>query len=175
MIITREDISRYRQMQNTPAGAILQHMLHRLGMSQKHLSELTGIRPQHINGLIKGSRRFSPESSLAIEAALNIEPDGLLYACQCNYDVTQAKMAMQKRPDIARLRKSTFWDVDLDRVDWQKGKYWAIKRVLQYGCVSDYVEISRLYGRQSFVDEIEKGKILLDPGARNNALSFGLL
>lgn len=162
-------------MKSTPAGAILLHILQRTGVSQKSLSDISGILPQHINALIKGTRRFSPKSSLAIEKALNLEPDGLFYICQCNYDVTQAKRASQQKPDTSKLRKSTFWDVDLEKVDWQKGKRWAIQRILQYGCISDFIEISKIYGRNSFVEELNRSKLLLQPDVRHNASTFGLL
>lgn len=175
MILSSQDIACYRKMNSTPAGAILLHILRRMGISQKRLSEISGIRPQHINALIKGTRRFSPSSSLLIESALNLDSDGLFYACQCNYDITMAKMARQLRPNIYKLRKSTFWDVDLEKVDWLKGKRWAILRVLQYGCINDFIEIAHIYGPQSFLEEINNGKILLEPGVRANAESFGLL
>jgi len=175
MQITKVDISKYRQMTNTPAGAIMLHILRRMGMTQKKLSILAGICPQHINALIKGSRRFSPESSLAIEDALCLDSDGLFYACQCNYDVTLAKRERQKKPNIKKLRKSTFWDVDLEKVDWHKGKRWAISRVLEYGCLDDFIEISKLYGRQSFVSELAKSQNVFEPNVMRNASTFGLL
>lgn len=154
---------------------MLQHILNRIGMQQKELSQLTGILPQHINSLIKGTRRFSVSSSLAIEDALGIDTDGLLYKCQCNFDISQAKKDRQRKPDLTKLRKTTFWDVDLEKIDWQKGKRWAILRVLEYGCQNDFDEIAKLYGRNSFISEINRHSNDLSPAILNNANLFGLI
>lgn len=165
----------YLRMTETPAGAILRHVLGKLGVSQKRLSDIAGIRPQHVNALIMGSRRFSVESSLLIERVLGITIDGFFYKCQCNYDIAQAKKISQRKPDITKLRKSTFWDVDLEKVDWQRGKRWAILRVLEYGCESDINEIVRLYGRESFAAELGANQAVASVSMRHNASLSSLI
>lgn len=175
MRFSKSDISNYQRMTDTPAGAIMNHILHRVGMPQKELSKLTGIIPQHINALIKGTRRFSIEYSFIIEGALGMEACGFFYKCQCNYDIEQAKKEKQKKPDISRLRKATFWDVNLEKVNWQKGKRWAILRVLEYGCIDDYEEISRFYGRKSFLIEFMEAQRKCSDAMMRNASLFGLI
>lgn len=175
MKISEIDISCYEQMSETPAGAILRHILNRLGISQKELSHLSGISPQHINAFIMGTRRFSIKSSFKIEEALGIEPSGFFYKCQCNFDIEQLKKQMRRCPDISKLRKTTFWDVDLDKVNWQKGKRWAILRVLEYGCKGDFDEISSFYGRESFLSELKGYKRSLKGEILRNASLFNLL
>lgn len=169
------DISCYERMTATPAGAILRHILHRLGLSQKEFSCLSGISPQHINAYIKGTRRFSIKTSFKIEETLGIEATGFFYKCQCNYDVEQIKKSMRKSPDISKLRKATFWDVNLEEVNWQIGKRWAILRVLEYGCKDDFDEISRFYGRESFLSELKGYKSDLKGEIIRNASRFNLL
>lgn len=175
MRISKIDISIYLKMSNTPAGAILQHIINKIDVTQKQLSVMTGVLPQHINALIKGTRRFSPESSLRIEAALGLETNGFFYTCQCNYDITMAKKAKQSKPDFNSLRKSTFWDVDLEKVDWDKGRRWAIQRVLEYGCKGDFAEIARLYGIDSVREEFARLKRSHNGNLLRNASNFGLL
>lgn len=169
------DISRYLRMTATPAGAILLHILKSIGMSQIELSKSTGIRPQHINSLIKGGRRFSPVSSLNIEKAIGIDYDGFFYMCQCNFDIGQYKKTMQNKPNISNLRKSTFWDVNLEEVDWKKGRRWAILRVLEYGTKEDIDELVNFYGVESFRNEIRQGSSLSSIHIQEKAVKFGLL
>lgn len=169
------DISRYLRLQSTPAGAILQHILCRKNMTQKELSRLSGICTQHINAFIKGKRRFSVTSSMTIEKALGLDCDGLFYICQCRYDIAMEKKRLQSKPNIANICRATFWDVDLEKIDWQKGKRWAIQRVLEYGSESDYDEIVKFYGLDSIKKEIACFSDSLSFYARRNATKLGLL
>lgn len=175
MEISNIDISIYERMTETPAGAILRHILHRINMSQKELSIRADISTQHINALIKGTRRFSINSSFAIESSIGLEASGFFFKCQCNYDIRQKKKLMQKSPDISKLRRITFWDVNLEEVNWQKGKRWAILRVLEYGCKDDFDEISKFYGRESFLAEYNEYKGALRNVLLRNAVRFNLI
>lgn len=50
--------------------------------------------------------------------------------------------------DINKMQLSPhlFWDVDRERIDFNKNKKWLIHRVLEYGLLKDWVLIYKYYG-----------------------------
>ena len=142
-----KDIALYLSMPSVPAGAVLNRIIKKRKVSQVDLALKAGILPQRINDLIMGRRRFTPEISIRIENALEIECEGLFYMIQANHDVYMSKMHSRiYKPNLDVFSSSTFWDVDLQKVDWNKGRDWAIARVLEYGNREEVEEICRFYG-----------------------------
>lgn len=47
---------------------------------------------------------------------------------------------------IPNLRKSLFWDVAYDTVQWKKNYRFVIERVLERGTFEEWQEIKRYYG-----------------------------
>lgn len=145
-MVCREDIEEYKKMMSVPAGAVLRHVLKGLGMSQRALAKACGMPPQHINAYINGKRRFSVSASIAIESAVGIDEAGFFYRHQAMHDVHVAVVASEPTPDLQRLRRATFWDVDLTKVRWKNSIKWALRRVLEYGTSQEVSEIIRFYG-----------------------------
>lgn len=47
---------------------------------------------------------------------------------------------------ISNLSTYLFWDVDRSKIDFIKNKRWLINRVIEYGKVSDWLIIVKMYG-----------------------------
>lgn len=56
---------------------------------------------------------------------------------------------MRTKPNLSKLTKSTFWDVDVNKIDWTKCMKWAIRRVLEYGNIEEIREIAKFYGKEN--------------------------
>lgn len=142
----------YLNMSSVPAGAVLYRMLQKQHLTQIALSEKTDIIPQRINDLIMGRRRFTPHISLILEQALGISHQGFFYLIQANHDVYLEYVSKdQTKPNLDLLTQTTFWDVDLSKINWIKGRDWAIRRVLEYGNPTEIKELHRFYGHDAFV------------------------
>ena len=61
----------YIKSEKTPAGKVLEHILRKAKITQKQLSIKAGVYPQRISELIKGTRDFTIQQSIAIEIAFN--------------------------------------------------------------------------------------------------------
>lgn len=48
--------------------------------------------------------------------------------------------------NINRFSKHLFWDVDRDKLDFEKNKAYIIKQVLEYGLIDDWRFIYNYYG-----------------------------
>lgn len=139
--------TRFLNYPNLPAGAVLRHMLKQQHMSQRQLSASTGILPQRINDYITGKRRMSVEISLIIEKALSIETKGFFYTLQANHDIYDAvKSETRLIPDLSKIKKSIFWDTDINLLEWNSNRNSIIKRIFEYGDEQAITEIIRFYG-----------------------------
>ena len=53
---------------------------------------------------------------------------------------------------ISQLSSFLFWDVDSSKIDLKKNKRWLIHRVLEYGRITDWLFIIKLYGINEIVE-----------------------
>ena len=160
----------YLNMSSVPAGAILYRITQQKHMHQTTLAKKTGLIPQRINDLIMGRRRFTPQNSIILEQALDISLQGFFYKIQANHDIYQAQLAdNQPKPNLSLLSQTTFWDVDLSKIEWMKSKDWVIRRVLEYGTKEEIEELHRFYGHDAFakIKDNPKGFMLYDVVLKN--------
>ena len=160
----------YLNMPSVPAGAILYRIVQQKHLHQNALAQKTGLIPQRINDLIMGRRRFTPQNSFILEQALNISLQGFFYKIQANHDIYQAQLTSgQPKPNLNKLTQTTFWDVDLEKLEWTKCQDWAIRRVLEYGTTEEIEELYRFYGHDAFakIKENPKGFMLYDVALKN--------
>ena len=150
-------LAQYQNMKSVPAGAILNSIIAQQRQTKATVARTACILPQRLNDLITGARRFTVETSFKIEKALNITDAGFFYIHQAEHDIYLLKLEQQRlhRPDLSKLTKTTFWDVNLDEVNWESGQRWAIRRVLEYGEPSEVSELCRFYGKEAFEAEVQ--------------------
>lgn len=85
-------------------GEIIKDEIEFLNISQKQLSDKTGISYTIINEIIHGKRQVSVEYALLIDAAINLDAD-MLIKTQIDYnkDVAMRDTSFQKR--LEQIRK----------------------------------------------------------------------
>lgn len=146
-------ISIYTSMPMVPAGAILDRIIKQQKRVKAEVAASSRLIPQRLNDLIMGNRRFTPQNSMALETALGIEIQGFFYLIQANHDIYEAQKAARKQnsPNLELLTKTTFWDTNLEKVDWTQCREWAIRRVLEYGNSDEIREMDRFYGHEALM------------------------
>ena len=127
-------------------GKFIERVLNKKNLTQRALAETTGIPYQTINAIIAGRRNLTTEQALKIEKALGYE-EGLFAILQTHYDIEQYKDKELARTnsEAPRIRKSLFWDVDFNKINWAKYKKAVIKRVFERGSKDEIEEITRYY------------------------------
>jgi len=145
----------YHKMKGVPAGVILDSIIRQQKRSKASVAREANILPQRLNDLVMGTRRFTVETSRRLEESLNICEPGFFYCHQAIHDVYlfEREQKLQKHPDFSVLTKTTFWDVQLEKIDWTRAQSWAIRRVLEYGEVEELRELERFYGHQALEKE----------------------
>jgi hypothetical protein len=56
------------------------------------------------------------------------------------------------------LDRKLFWDVDYDKLDWEKYASWVIVRVFERGDVDDIRQVRRHYGDEKISDSLLNAK-----------------
>ncbi|MBW8244825.1 plasmid maintenance system antidote protein [Muricauda oceani] len=127
-------------------GRVLEREFKKRSLKQRPFALSIDEHPQTLNAITKGRRGLNTALALKIEEKLGLE-EGSLVLLQAFYDIKKEKEGQRSRtPNFKILRKSLFWDTDIESIDWD-GQYKAvIRRVLERGNVEEREEISRFYG-----------------------------
>ena len=75
----------------TEPGETLQETIENLGISQKELADRTGFTAKHINQLISGAKRISPDAALRLEKVTGV-PARLWNNLESNYQERKARL-----------------------------------------------------------------------------------
>lgn len=137
-------------------GIILQRELKKRAISQRPFALSIGEHPQTLNAIIKGKRNLNTSIALKIESKLDLE-EGTMAVLQTFFDILQEKKKLyQNAPNLSILRKSLFWDTDINQIDWDKQYKAIIQRVVERGNEVEINEIKRFYGQETFDNAMNK-------------------
>lgn len=127
-------------------GKFIERELNKKNLTQRALAEKTAIPFQTINAIIAGRRNLTTEQALKIDQALGFD-DGFFAILQTHYDIKQykEKELASLYTEAPRVRRSLFWDVDFDKINWGKYKNAIVKRVFERGSEKEIEEIKRYY------------------------------
>ncbi len=132
-------------------GIVLERELHKRALKKRPFAMAIDEYPQTISAITKGKRSLTVTQALKIDALLGLE-EGTMAMLQTWYDIKQAKHAMQRIPNLSNLRKSLFWDTDINKIDWQQQAPAVIRRIFERGNAAEKQEIVRFYG----AEEVQK-------------------
>lgn len=59
-----------------------------------------------------------------------------------------------------QLSKQAFWDVDMEKIDYEKNARFVIEKVITRGTLKDFLEIRKYYGDKKIKEEILKTRWL---------------
>lgn len=135
-------------------GKIIDRELKKQNSNQRQFALAIGEHPQTLNAIINSKRNMNTSLALKIEEKLGFE-EGFLMTLQAHYDIKMIKKDESYKPNFSKLRKNTFWDTTLDKIDWKVMKRAVITRVFAYGTKEEQQEIIRFYGQEE-VDKIDK-------------------
>ena len=136
-------------------GKFVQRELKKHNFNQRQFALSINEYPQTLSAIINGKRRMNVELALKIEEKLNLE-EGFLMTLQIHNDIKIAKFDENFKPDLSKIRKGTFWDTDLNKIDWKQMKIGVVKRIFSRGDEDEKEEITRFYGKST----VEKIKLL---------------
>lgn len=130
-------------------GLILERELEKRNLKKGPFALSLQEYPQTLNGITKGQRGLTPSLSLKIDKALGLE-EGTMLLLQAYYEIKreQQKDNSEARPDLSIIRKTLFWDTDINKIDWDKQYKAVIQRVFERGNDNEKTEILKFYGER---------------------------
>lgn len=150
-------MNRLNKFKGIHPGIILKRELERLGIKQRPFALSLAEHPQTFNAITKGKRSLTPQLAIKIDKNLGIK-EGTFYLLQAHFEIEKiiADKKKSTSPDLRKLRKSLFWDTDLEKIEWEKRYKAVIRRVFEYGNEKEKNEIIRFYGNDK-VREVLQG------------------
>lgn len=129
-------------------GLILERELKKRNLKKGPFALSLQEYPQTLNSITKGQRGFTPALSIKIDKALGLE-EGTMLLLQTYYEIKreQQKDGVTERPDLSMLRKTLFWDTDINKIDWHQQYKAIIQRVFERGNDNEKKEMLRFYGK----------------------------
>lgn len=128
-------------------GIILERELKKRSFKKRPFALTVDEYPQVINDITKGKRNIPIALAFKIEKELELE-EGTIVLLQSYYDIEKEKSRIQSSPDFSILRKSLFWDTNINEIDWNKHYKSVINRVFERGNEKEKKEIERFYGKR---------------------------
>lgn len=127
-----------------PPGKIIARNLEKRGLSQRKLSEEIGEHYQTMNAIIMGSRHLTISQSLKLDKALGF-PDGFFAIVQTYYLIALAQKGRIEEKPVPSIRSVVFWDIDPEKLDWNKNKDFIVSRVNQRGNKEEIENVRKYY------------------------------
>ncbi len=62
--------------------------------------------------------------------------------------------------NLSNFSSYIFWDTSVDKLDFEKNSSFIIKRVLEYGKISDWILLNEIYGLNLIIDKVRQFKSL---------------
>ncbi len=152
-------ISQFEKYKGIHPGIVLERELKKRSLKQRALALSVGEHPQALNAITKGKRGLNVPLALKIEKELGLE-EGSLAMLQTYYDIKKAKEKHEHpTPNFSILRKSLFWDTDINSIDWGKQSKAVILRVFERGNEEEQNEIIRFYGTAKVKSTLERAAL----------------
>ncbi|UUF12390.1 MULTISPECIES: helix-turn-helix transcriptional regulator [Flavobacterium] len=140
---------KYEKYKGLHPGTVLKRELDKRNMAQRPFAISIGEFPQTINAILKGKRSLNTATALKIEHALALE-EGTLMILQVYFDIQKIKEKDTEKklqtPNTERLRKSLFWDTDINKIQWKSQSAAVINRIFERGNIGEKKEIVKFYG-----------------------------
>ena len=70
---------------------------------------------------------------------------------------------MIKDADIIHLSPMAFWDVDMNKLDYQRNADYIIRKVFEYGSFDDILEVTAFYGKEKVKKTLINASYLSEP------------
>lgn len=155
-MIYRSNITyeQYFKMHDSSANAILKRILISLGKSLDDIAKLFQISINEAEFYLT-QKRLNEKDSAILSEYLKIGTKDYFLILQQNHDryLKDNERSIKDTPNLTKIRKSTFWDVNIQMLDWRKGYKFVISRIYEYGNDTEKEEIKEYYG-QNIVDVV---------------------
>jgi len=158
------------KIKGVPPGAALRWILKKKGIGTSIFALKIGVYPGIITDVTKQRRGITPGLSIKIGRELGMADDFFMLL-QAYYLVEKERKGIvlktQDTPDLSIIRKQIFWDIDFEKLDFQRYKRYVIQRVFERGNEAEIMETIRFYGLEECKNIIHEAKSLFFPAVEN--------
>lgn len=158
------------KIKGVPPGAVLSWALKKKNVGTSVFAREIGEYPGIITDVTKLRRGITPKLSIKLGRNLGVKDDYFMLL-QAYYLVAIERkkfiLQTQETPDLSILRRQVFWDIDFEKLDFQRYKRYVIQRVFERGNEAEIKEIIRFYGAKGCNKVISEAKSLFITAIEN--------
>lgn len=157
-------------------GAILKRELKKLNIKAVQLAREIDEHPQTISAITKERRGINPGLSIKLGDFFGCRNDYFMLL-QASFEVENVAMkGTRSGPTlVGKIRKSIFWDTQIETIDWEKHKRSVIQRLLERGNGAEIKELIRFYGLKTIKEEITSITNTFSPEYEGNVKEYILM
>jgi len=165
----------FNKVKGVHPGAVLRRELIKQNIRGSVLARLINEHKQTISALLCKRREINPKLSIKLSKQFNVDEDYFMLL-QAAHDVKKlSEFEFKSIPNLKKIRKTLFWDVEITEIDWSKSKRSVIQRVLERGNKLEIIEFIDFYGKETICEEMKYMKKSQSPSFEKNIKEFNLI
>lgn len=143
-------------------GAVLDREIKLRKIKKSDFAVKLGEYPAMLTDITKQRRSMPVKLAIRIAKELGAEEDYFVIL-QAYYEIEKVKKTEQKdAPKPIGLRRILFWDIDPEKIDFDRNRNFVIQRVFERGNETEIKEIIRFYGADTCISAINKSKFFFN-------------
>jgi len=154
-------------------GAILKRELKKRGIRSIDLANEIDEYPQTINAITKERRGVNAKLSIELGGYFEIPNDYFMILQAC-YEVNTFKNSELRKtnPLLGKIRRSIFWDTNIELIDIEKHRKFIIQRILERGNKQEIKSLIKIYTLKTIKNELPKIKNSFIPNYQDNIRKY---
>lgn len=143
-------------------GAVLEREIKLRKIKKSAFAAKVGQYPAMLTNITKQRRSMPVKLAIRIAKELGAEEEYFVIL-QAYYEIEKVKKEKRKEaPKPIGLRSILFWDVDPEKIDYEKNQSFVIQRVFERGNEIEIKEIIRFYGVDACIATIKKARFFFN-------------
>lgn len=154
-------------------GAILKRELKKRGIKSIDLANAINEHAQTINAISKERRGINAKLSLKLGDFFKISQEYFMFL-QAAFEVDSIRKSRREmaNPFIGKIRKSVFWDTQMELIDFEKNKRFVIQRILERGNSNEIEYLIKLYTKEEIKTVISNIDNFFSPKYKENISKY---
>lgn len=163
----------FNRIKGIHPGVILKRELDKRNLKSIELARDIQEYPQTINAITNKRRGVNSKLSIKLGRYFNIENEYFMLL-QVAFEINQILLTQNLNQNnlIGKIRSALFWDVDINKMDWNKNKRFIIKRIFERGNQKEIEVLIQFYGLATIQTEIQQIKSSFIPNYSKNIAKY---
>ena len=135
---------RFERYKGIPVELIIKKDLRKNGLTQRKLAQLLDMSYNLLNSSLNGHRLFKKDEAYRIESLFNYEKNFIIKLQEIR-KTAEASCTKNTSLTVPTIRACVFWDVEMNKLDWQRHRRFIVERISIYGSQEEKDKVNDYY------------------------------